>query len=233
MVVTISQPRYLPYLGYFHRIAVSDVFVCLDVVQYTPRDWENRNRVKTPQGWTWLTVPVHADYRALTPEVQVANDQSWQEKHWKTLRYCYSGAPYFDEYRKSLQEFYKVRKWNRLVDLNLALMKWHHEKLGITDTQFVKASDLSVEGQGSDLILDICNALGASAYLSGEQGRNYLDEPDFQDAGISLLYQKYRHPAYPQQFGEFQPFMATIDLMFNCGPQSMEIIQSNQEPVHV
>lgn len=229
MIVTTSQPRYLPWLGYFHRIAVSDLFIYLDTVQYTPRDWENRNKVKTDRGWTWLTVPVKAQYRALIPEVLIDNEQTWQRKHWRTIETYYSSSPYFNNYSEKFLSIYE-QTWSSLTDLNLALTQVLCECLGLEQACFAKASSIGVSGRGSDLILDLCKAVGATVYLSGSQGRNYLDEQAFTEVGIQLVYQDYQHPVYPQLHSDFQPYMAAIDLLFNCGEHSFKILLSGQDP---
>lgn len=228
MIVTISQPRYQPWLGYFHRIAVSDLFIYLDTVQYTPRDWENRNKVKNDQGWMWLTVPVKARYRALIPEVTVDNQQPWQWKHWGSIKTYYGNAPHFRSYGEKLCEIYEQKIWHSLTDLNLSLTDNLCECLGVNQGKFIKASDIGVQGKGSDLILNLCKTVGATTYLSGSQGKNYLDETAFADAGIELDYQDYKHPVYPQLYGEFEPNMAAIDLLFNCGADSLDILMSGQ-----
>ena len=231
MIVTISQPRYLPWLGYFHRIATSDLFIYLDTVQYTPRDWENRNKVKTDRGWTWLTVPVKADYRALIPAVLIDNEQAWQQKHWRTLKTYYGSAPYFQFFEKQLRALYEGQRWDRLLDLNISATQVMCECLGITQARFAKASEIGAGGTGSKMILNLCKAVGATVYLSGSQGANYLDEAEFRDAGVGVCYQEYRHPQYGQLHGEFEPLMAVVDLLFNCGPKSLEVLMKNQDPI--
>jgi hypothetical protein len=233
VIVSISQPRYLPWLGYFHRIATSDLFIYLDTVQYTPRDWENRNKVKTDRGWTWLTVPVKAAYRTLIPEVLIDNEQPWQHRHWKTILTFYSTAPHFHCYVERLRGIYEDRTWQSLTHLNVPLTGTLCECLGIAQARFAKASDIGAQGRGSELILSLCKAVGATAYLSGSQGRNYLDQAAFHKAGISLLYQDYKHPVYPQLYGAFQPNMAVIDLLFNCGPDSLDLLMSGQDSIRV
>lgn len=226
MIVSISQPRYHPWLGYFQRIAVSDLFIYLDTVQYTPRDWENRNKVKTERGWTWLTVPVNYRYRALIPEVTVDNSQPWQAKHWGTLQTYYSSTSYFHLYAKQLKNIYFEHTWHSLTELNLALTDILCESLELLKPNFMKASDIKVQGKGSELILNLCKNVGATVYLSGSQGRNYLDEAAFTAAGIQIKYQNYSHPIYTQLHGEFQPYMAAIDLLFNCGHDSFKVLMS-------
>ncbi|WP_054031285.1 WbqC family protein [Desulfatitalea tepidiphila] len=231
MIVTISQPRYLPWLGYFHRIAASDLFIYLDTVQYTPRDWENRNKVKTSQGAAWLTVPVKARYRCHIPQVIISDTQSWQKKHWHTIVSCYSRAPYFQRYEGKLKEIYQDRTWAELTDLNVTLTKVLCQCLGLSGKRFMKASELGVPGRGNELLLNLCKAVGATVYLSGSQGCHYMDERAFGDAGIGVRYQNYLHPLYPQQFGDFLPCMAVVDLLFNCGDQSLEILMQHQQDI--
>ncbi|MEH2106290.1 WbqC family protein [Nostoc sp.] len=231
MIVTISQPRYQPWLGYFHRIAISDLFIYLDTVQYTPRDWENRNKVKTDRGSTWLTVPVKANYRAMIPEVLVDNEQFWQWKHWGTIKTYYGNSPYFCSFAERLHSIYKEKIWHSLTDLNFSLTDILCECLGLEQPQFIKATDLGIQGKGSELILNICKAVGATVYLSGSQGRNYMDEAAFADAGINIHYQDYNHPVYPQLHNEFLPNLAAIDLLFNCGADSLDILMSGQDEI--
>jgi hypothetical protein len=231
MIVSISQPRYLPWLGYFHRLAVSDVFVYLDHVQYTPRDWENRNKIKGPHGGTWLTVPIKASYRALIPEVLIDNEQAWGERHWKSLDNVYRRAPHFAQYADEYRQLLSERRWERLTDLNLAVTARLATDLGLGSRPILRSSEMSLTATGSDLILEICRRTGARVYLSGSQGRNYLHEAAFTDAGIRVVYQDYRHPVYPQLHGEFMAFMAAVDVLFNCGPRSLAIICEDQGPV--
>ena len=233
MIVTISQPRYLPWLGYFHRIAVSDLFIYLDNVQYTPRDWENRNKIKTDRGWAWLTVPVHARYKALIPEVNIDNQQIWQKKHWQTIRTYYNAAPYFSEYAQKILPAYEEIKWEKLTDLNLYLTKTLSDCLNIKETQYIQATELNVREKGSNLILELCKEVGADIYLSGSQGKNYLKEDEFLKAGIKIAYQDYHHPVYSQIYSGFQPYMAVIDLLFNCGSDSFNILMNDQDKIAI
>jgi hypothetical protein len=229
MIVTISQPRYLPWAGYLHRVAASDVFVYLDNVQYTPRDWENRNQIKSDRGRTWLTVPVKARYLAPILDVTIDNEQDWQHRHWRSLCTFYGSAPYFRTYASRFEPAYRERTWERLIDLNLALTAILCDCFGLWGPRFVRATELSVAGKGSDLLLRQCQELGATVYLSGSQGRNYLDEAAFAAANIRVVYQEYRHPVYPQPFGPFEPNLAALDLLFNCGPDARRILLEGQD----
>jgi hypothetical protein len=231
MIVTISQPRYLPWLGYLHKMAASDVFMYLDTVQYTPRDWENRNKIKTDRGWTWLTVPVKAKYRALIPEVLVDNEQAWGHKHWHTIRTYYGSAPFFELYAERFRSLFE-ETWQQLTDLNLALTSVLCDCFGLKRARVVRASEYPCSGQGTELLVQLCQAVGGTTYFSGSQGRNYLDETAFARAGIEVVYQDYKHPEYPQLYGPFELAMAAIDLLFNCGPASADILLRDQESMY-
>src|SRR5262249_26257137 len=140
MVVSISQPRYLPWLGYFSRIVASDLFVYLDHVQYTPRDWENRNRVKGPNGPTWPTGPVNAKNRARLPDVRIDNTQPWWDKHWKSLETFYARAPYFDAYAGGYRRLLREQRWETLIDLNLAVTRQLADDLGMPPVKYLRSS---------------------------------------------------------------------------------------------
>lgn len=228
MIVSINQPAYLPWLGYFHRIAVSDVHVVLDHVQFEKNSFVNRNRVRTSTGSTWLTVPVRTKGRfgVAIDELEIA-DERWARKHWRTIEQGYSHAPYFDELAPSLESIYH-RRWTRLLDLCTELTNWQLGILGIS-TPLHASSTLEPTAHKAELVLELCVALGATTYLSGPLGRRYIREDVFAAAGIDVVYDDYNHPAYRQQFEPFMPAMATIDLLMNCGPGSRDILLGGKE----
>jgi len=223
MIVSINQPAYLPWLGYFGRIEASDVHVVLDHVQFEKNSFVNRNRVRTADGATWLTVPVRTAGRfgISIRELEIA-DERWRRKHWATIEQSYRSSPYFDALRPFLSQVY-AREWPRLLELTGVLTTWQLEQLGIT-TRIVSSSELEPAGRKSALVLDLCRKLGATTYLSGPLGRNYLREELFTDAGIEIVYDDFAHPTYPQRFEPFIPAMAALDLLFNCGPASREVL---------
>jgi len=232
-IATISQPRYMPYPGYFHRIALSDVFVVLDTVQFKAREWDRRNKVRVSQkkGWTLLTVPVtNAPRDTIIYEVRIDNSQPWREKHWRTLESSYRRAPYFDAYAADLKAFY-TREYDLIRDFNVDMTRYFCKCLGIS-TEIILASTLQAKGASSDLLVDLCQLIGADTYWSGSEGRHYIDEAKFSAAGISLVYQDYDHPVYPQIHGlPFVPYMSVVDVLFNCGPASLDIVLSgNDDP---
>jgi hypothetical protein len=231
VIVSINQPAYLPWLGYFHRVQASDVHVVLDHVQFEKNSFVNRNKVRIPTGWTWLTVPVLTAGRfGALPirEVEIDDRTGWRRKHARTLAQHYGRAPFFDHHAAFFESLYS-RSWQLLNELCDETMRYLSDALGITTT-VVRSSELSARGVKDELVLGICRELGAQTYLSGPLGRNYIREELFEEAGIRLAYQDYRHPEYPQLHAPpFEPYMAIVDLLFNCGPSSLEVIMSGQE----
>ncbi len=232
-IATISQPRYMPYPGYFHRIALSDVFVVLDTVPFKAREWDRRNKVRVSQnkGWSWLTVPVtNAPRDTIICEVRIDNSQPWREKHWRTLESSYRRAPYFAVYAADLKAFY-TREYDLIRDFNMDMTRYLCKCLGIS-TEIVLASTLQAKGTSSDLLIDLCQLIGSDTYWSGSDGRHYIDEAKFSGAGIFLIYQDYHHPVYSQIHGQpFVPYMGIVDLLLNCGPASLGILLSgNDDP---
>jgi hypothetical protein len=227
VIVTISQPRYLPFQGYFHRIDCSDQFILLDNVQFSRHDWENRNKVKTAQGPSWLTVPVTAKFGVSIPQVRIDNTIPWQERHWRTLEQSYPRALYFDLLAPLLRPIYENERWEDLTALNIAVT-WLLARLLEIEPTVVRASELEVAGAGSELILNLCRAVEAETYLSGPEGRKYLDVAAFHEAGIKVLYQDFEPAVYPQLHGDFVPYLSAIDLLFNSGPDSAGFLRESQ-----
>lgn len=227
MILTAHQPVYLPWLGLFHKIALSDNYVFLDTVQYLKKDWNNRNKIKTPHGWVWLTVPVltKGKFAQTLREVKTNNQTNWRHKHWRSIKVNYSKAPYFHRYADLFEDLYS-RDWEYLSDLNETILRVLLSELGIK-TNFIKAStELELEGEKSDLVLDMCLKLNAGIYIFGALGKNYAELEKFNEQGIKVIFQDYNHPQYSQQFGEFEPYMSVIDLLFNHGDESLDILMS-------
>jgi len=230
MRVGIHQPMYLPWLGLFDRIYRCDIFVLLDNVAYSKDYFLNRNKIKTANGWSWLTVPVltKGKFGQLIREVQIDNSTPWQEKHWKSIYFNYIKAPFFSSYGEILKKEVYERKWTYLCELSEKSLKLLLKFLGIT-TPIVKASELGVEGKKEDLLIKICQKIGADEYLSGPDGRNYLNLEVWKQKNIKVYFHDYQHPCYPQLHGGFEPNMSVIDLLFNCGPESLDILSKNQK----
>jgi len=224
MRVVVLQPSYLPWLGYFDQINRADVFVFYDDVQYDKNGWRNRNRIKTPQGRQWVTVPVVTKNRfgASINEVDIDSRTNWSAKHMKTLSQNYSRSPYFKEYVSTFEEAYS-KEWGKIADLDIAFIEAISEVLGI-ETTFVRSSELDIRGDRLERLLEICLKFGAEHYLTGDSAKDYMDEELFASHGIKVEYQNYIHPVYTQLHGEFLSHLSVVDLLFNCGPESLSII---------
>jgi len=222
-VVAIHQPQYLPWLGYFDKLDRCDVFCLLDTVQYKKNEFQNRNRIKTADGWQWLTVPVTYRFPQRIEEVGVNQTVDWQRKHLQALKTNYSKAPFFEIYYASFEEFYQ-QSYEFLVKVNVACIQLLMELLGL-ERKLVLASSLKVDTEDPTLrLVQICKTLGGAAYLSGKDGAKYMDVDVFASHQIDILFQDFKHPQYPQCYGPFEPSMSVVDLLFNCGPESLAII---------
>ena len=225
MRVTILQPSYLPWLGFFEQMSHSDKFVLLDDVQYTRRDWRNRNKVRVKEGWTWLTVPVLQKnlFTQSLLETRIDNSVSWRRKHLQSLRQHYCKAPFFENYFPRCEKLY-AKDWTFLFDLCLETIHLLKEELGI-DTPLLRSSEMKTCGVKTERLLSICRELGATHYLSGEAASDYISEKDFTDQSVEVEYQHYEHPVYPQRYPGFVPHLSAIDLLFNCGKESLRILK--------
>ena len=230
MIVSVHQPQYIPWLGFFDKIARSDCFVFLDLAQYKPREFQNRNKIRCPDGGKWLSVPVISKGRGRQRicDVIIDNESAWRRQHLGTLKTCYAKAEFFDRYLPFFEELY-AREWERLSDLNVHIIKYILGDLAISKPLYLE-SKLETSCKGTERIIEICQKLNADAYLSGLGGKEYLKEEKFVPAGIKLLYQDYLHPVYQQQFmqgeSDFIPCLSIVDLLFNEGPRSREILKT-------
>ncbi len=229
MILTAHQPVYLPWLGLFHKIALSDQFCYFDIAQYQKKDYNNRNKIKTQSGELWLSVPVESKnhYEKKVGEILIVQN-GWQRKHIKTIKLSYQKALYYSDYMSEIQNLILDNSNGNLSDLNLAMLRYFMKCLGL-DKTILKASDYQFKGEKSDLVLDMCQKLGASIYVFGEQGRNYANIDKFKTRGIKPFFQDYHHPTYKQLHGKFIAFMSIIDLLFNNGPDSLKILLSGNQ----
>ena len=217
MIISVHQPAYLPWMGYLEKIASSDVHVFLDNVQLEKRGFTHRNRIKTPQGPLWLTIPLHAHGHrdSQLGATRIAEESDWRRKHLKSIAQYYAKAPCFAERFPLLQEWYeRSREISGLAELCFSQLGFWLGEFGI-GTRIVKASDMAASGYKSDLMLALCQELQATTYISGALGRDYLQEGDFAAAGVGVIYQSYAHPSYPQLYGDFLPAMSIVDYWFN------------------
>ncbi|MCU4926568.1 WbqC family protein [Halobacteria archaeon AArc-dxtr1] len=224
VTVAAHQPNYLPWLGYLHKLHRCDVFVLLDDVEYTSGSWINRNRIKTPDGWTWLTVPVR-DTGGPIADVTIADDTGWRADHRKSFQQNYGKAAAFEEFEERFADVYE-REWESLYALNTELLRRLVDRLGI-DCTFVRSSDIGVDATDCKRIVELCRAVGADRYLSGTGARSYLEQDRFDEAGIDLAYQSLDHPEYEQRFDDFVPELSAVDAVLNLGAdRTMELVES-------
>ena len=221
MIVAIHQPQYLPWLPYCDKADQCDVFVYLDNVQFQKNGVQNRNQILTAQGPRWLTVPVRASLDWTIRETPIA-DRQWPRKHIKTIEQEYRRAPFAAEFDAALRGLLE-QEWPSLADLNIAVTEWMFERLGLRCRR-VRASELSLTGAKEDLVIAICQAVGATEYLSGTGAKSYQTPENFAAHGLTLRYQNYRNQPYPQcsTAAEFTPDLSALDLLLNVGPQSRE-----------
>lgn len=227
MLVSIHQPEHMPWLGFFEKLLRADVFVLLDDVQFSKGDFQNRNRVKGQGGAQWLTVPVAHGFGQKINEVETAGD-GWREKHWKTLRSCYARAAHFETYAGEFEEFY-ARPWTKLSELNVEAIRLLARAFRV-EKEFVFSSALGAAGQKSELVLNICKAVGATHYYSGRAGSTYLDADAFRREGVEIVVQNFEHPTYEQLFMKeqgFVPNLSAVDLLFNCGAEGLNLISES------
>ncbi|RMF58708.1 MAG: hypothetical protein D6748_08065 [Calditrichaeota bacterium] len=228
VIMAMHQPNYIPWLGYFHKMANCDIFVYLDAVQFPRgRSFAARNRIKTANGVTYLTIPLQHpsgnEGKATYLEMKFA-DEKWKTKHLRTIQMNYKRAPYFQEIYSIYEQC--LMNYHDFVELNIGLIEAFGNYLGITSQRKRLSQILKNFGQKSQLIVDICQAVGANIYLSGTGGgREYNDENLLQANGIELRYDTFTHPTYPQLWGDFEPNLSILDVLFNCGPRTREFIK--------
>lgn len=228
MIVSVHQPQYLPWLGYFDKIDQADVFCFLDDVQYKKNEWQNRNRIKTAKGWQWLTVPVQFRFPQKINEVKIDYGGNWPRKHLQAISTNYVKAKYFNFYIDFFQKVYH-KTWENIDDLNIYVIKGLCDILGMGQIRTIRSSEMDLRQDPTDRLIDICLHVGADAYLAGASGAGYMDLNRFEEAGIAVVFQSFTHPKYPQVYGEFESNLSIVDLLMNCGPDSMSIIREAQK----
>jgi hypothetical protein len=224
----ILQPSYIPWRGYFDQINRADLFVFYDDVQYDKRGWRNRNQIKTKQGRQWLTIPVYSRGAQTSHipinQIRIVWDDPWNEAHLKAIVHSYRKTPYFTRYLSLLEVFYQRRDVylaDFTIDFTIALA----QELGNTHTRFIRSSELmGINGQKTDRLIQILQAVGASHYISGPSASDYIEPEKFAASGITLEYMEYNYPEYPQLYPPFDPQVCILDLLFMTGPEASSYI---------
>ncbi len=232
MKVAICQPTYLPWSGYFDLMDQVDVFILLDDVQFEKRSWQQRNRIKTPVGLQWLTVPVitrgRQEQLIRGVEIETAH---FSRDHCRAIELNYRRAPFFEHYFDELSSRLSPQDGMLLADLNVRLIEWFMKKLGI-ETRLVVSSGLRQSGKRTELLANLCESQGANLYISPLGSSVYLlkEKDALLAKGIDVVFQHYEHPEYRQQFPPFLPYASVLDLILNEGDRSLEILRTGRRP---
>ena len=217
MILAAHQPQYLPWLGYFDKMARADHFVLLDTVQFKKNEWQNRNRIRAASGWQWLTVPVHARFPARFDEVEADQTAPWRRKHAATLRQAYARAPHRDDILRPLERLLQ-RPLHRLAQINIEAIRLLADLLEVR-TETILASTLSGIPEGPDeRLIALCRRFGADSYLAGAGGRDYMDLEAWRRAGIEVIFQDFHGPVYDQGRPGFEANLSAVDFLMHCGP---------------
>ncbi len=225
-IVAIRQPGYLPYIGFFKKIQSVNEFIFLNDVQYSRGDWDNRNKIRTSEGSLWLTIPILNKPEKLLNQVKIDYSTNWVYKHESAIKFNYENSPFFDKYWNDIKQILD-KSHTKLFDLNISLINYFISVLEIK-TKTIFSSDLNLDSTGSKKLLDICKICNAQTYLSGELGKNYLNEDIFKKEKIKIIFEKFDHPIYSQKYKKFISNMSIIDLLFNEGENSIKILKNSK-----
>lgn len=224
MIVAVHQPQYMPWLGYFNKIDRADIFVLLDTVQFKKNEWQNRNKIKTANGWQWLTVPVMYKFPQLITEVEVNNREKWRHRQRQAIISNYKKAPNWLLLEDFFEEILST-EWLYISHLNIHVVKKLAEIIGI-ETPIYVASELDqFPEEPDDRLIALTKYFDADVYLAGSGGKDYMDFDKYDASGVKVMFQEFNHPVYDQLFGDFEPFMSVIDLIFNHGKKSLKILR--------
>jgi hypothetical protein len=223
--LAIHQPHYMPWLGYLAKWAAADEFVFLDTVQYEKNGWQNRNRIKTPAGPRWITVPVRAHLGTPIAAIEVDAAQPWRARHLSAIEQAYATAAHLADHHAALQKLY-ASEWSQLAPLAVASAQWLADAVGIATPARLASSLAITAADPTERLIALCRAVDADTYLAGRDGARYMDIVRFAAAGIRVLYQSYVHPRYAQLHGEFAPNCSGLDLLLTHGHEALAILRS-------
>jgi len=233
-ILVAHQPEFLPWLGNISKATIGDVYFILDTVQYCKELFQNRNkiRIKGGDGWHWLIIPIKGGRKKLMnwQEVIIDNSQSWKRKHLNSIKMSYSRSPYFNQIYNEIKSIYDNFTGDKLIDFLIEFIKYAHVKFKV-DIPIYKTSDLiklgyNISGSKSDLILNMCKVVNAKTFIFGAQGRDYIEKDKFNQ--VEYRFQNFNHPTYKQIHGDFMSHMSFIDLLFNYGDNSVNILNKSQ-----
>lgn len=231
-IVTIHQPEFIPWLGFFNKLWHCDIFIILDKVQFKKNNFENRNKVRTKNtpGWTWITIPVliKGKFGQKIDEVLINDEMAprWRIAILNTIKLSYGRSRYFDDIYPIIEKNI-MQATENLVDINISLLAAIINYLGM-NKKILRQSDLRVFSDKSQLLAELVRASGANVYLSGQSGKSYLDQDIMQAHNIRVIYQEFKHPVYKQPHGSFIEGMSIVDLLLNYGKDSVDFIQKGR-----
>ena len=224
-IITIHQPDFAPYLGFFHRLLSTNHFIILDDVQFIRRGWQHRDYIKGQNGNVWLTLSLEkGDYHQTISEVSLSKDAKWVEANLNLIKASYSKAKHFSEIYPKIEVIYYAG-YTSMIDLNLAIINLALDYFEIK-VNISYASEYGILTRSTQRLVDLVKAVGGDVYLTGLGSKDYLDEQLFSSYGIPVLWQKFKHPTYKQLHGEFEPMLSCLDILFNCGRESANILRS-------
>lgn len=228
MFISMHQPDYLPWLGYFNKIAVSESFIFFDTADFSKWGFHERNKIKTATGWIYLTVPVPKQSHFVPlKDTLLSSDQAWARKHWRSMVSAYNRAPYFKDHGPFFENLYAtIDTFQTLADLNIAIITYMSEAFGLS-AKLSRASEYRYDPslKSTEAVLAVIKQAGATAFLAGPSGKKYLNQPRFKEEGIELLFQDYHAPDYSQLHPPFIPGLSAVDLLFNEGPKSIKYLK--------
>jgi hypothetical protein len=230
LILTAHQPVYLPWLGLFHKIYLADTFVHYNHVLHSPRDFTARNSIRAPEGELRLIVPLLKDRsasRVALKNLKIDNQTSWRRKHLKAIKNYYSKSQFFDLYYAGLEEIF-TKEWNFIDELNLNILQLLMDYLNLK-SKIIISSDLTLTSGKNESIIDMCKQLGAQKIIFGRHGSEYVEEKEFHNNQIDVYFQDYSHPEYKQRYSGFHSHLSVIDLLFNHGNDSLDILISGND----
>jgi hypothetical protein len=227
-IVTMHQPNYLPWIGLFSKVAQTECFVIMDTFQYTRHGVIHRNKIRTNVGSSYLTIPVGKEFAvAKIKDVTLPQDKTWREIHWQSIYHNYVKTDFFKYHADFFEKLYQ-QDFTYLWQINLEIIRYMLKSFDI-NVKILKASDLNIDMslKHTDMIIAVLKSIGASTYLSGQSGRDYIELEKFSQNNLKCKFAKFTHPVYPQRYPGFEPNLSAIDLLFNVGPQSIQVIKES------
>ncbi len=223
--VCIHQPDFIPYMGFFHRLLETDIFIVLDDAQFIRDGWHHRDQVKNAGGKTWITLPVNREdlFKSIS-EVRLVQPQDWKVKHLNLLKENYRKAPFFGMYYPQIEAIY-AKRHARLMEINMDFLEFLFGCFGL-EPRPLFSSELHIQGKSTARLVEMVQQVGGNRYLTGTGSRAYLEESQFTEKGIAVAWQTFQPPDYPQLHGTFIPHLSSIDVVFNLGPDAKEFLRT-------